>query len=110
MVEFIPRKGDFVWLNFDPQAGQEQKGRRPALVMSNEQFNRHTGMAIVCPITNTNRRFPFHLAVSRNCSLTGFVMVEQTKSIDYVQRQATYIESASTEYVLRVQAVLDACL
>ena len=79
MVHYVPRKGEFITLSFDPQAGHEQNGRRPALVLSNDLFNRHTGLVIVCPITSTDRRFPFHLPVPQSSSLTGFVMVEQVK-------------------------------
>jgi len=70
VARYIPKQGDFVVLSFDPQAGHEQKGRRPALVVSNTLFNRHTGMAMACPITNTFRDFPFHVAVPTDSSLT----------------------------------------
>jgi len=86
MARYVPKKGDFVALSFDPQSGHEQKGRRPALVVSNDLFNQHTGLAIVCPITNTDRDIPFHVKISGEISLTGFVMVDQVKSIDYVTR------------------------
>lgn len=76
MPDYVPHKDDFVTLSFDPQSGHEQKGRRPALVISNHLFNSATGLAIVCPITNTNRGIPFHLLVPAASSLTGFVMVE----------------------------------
>lgn len=59
MARYIPEKGDFISLSFDPQSGHEQKGRRPALVVSNFLFNQVTGLAIVCPITNTDRKFLF---------------------------------------------------
>jgi mRNA interferase MazF len=68
--------------------GHEQKGRRPAVVISNFLFNRATGLAIVCPITNTNRNIPFHLPVPSSSSLTGFIMIEQVKSVDYSWRTA----------------------
>ena len=63
MAAYIPRQGDIVALTFDPQSGHEQTGRRPALVISKRLFNRGTGMAIVCPITNTFRNLPFHVAI-----------------------------------------------
>ncbi|MFL6193624.1 MAG: type II toxin-antitoxin system PemK/MazF family toxin, partial [Thermoanaerobaculia bacterium] len=84
--------------------------RRPALVISNDLFNQHTGLAIVCPLTNTDRGFPFHLRVPGEASLTGFVMVEQVKSVDYVMRRASFVEQAPVELVDDVQAMLDACL
>jgi mRNA interferase MazF len=110
MPRYVPKKGDFVTLTFDPQAGHEQKGRRPALVVSNDLFNSNTGLAIVCPITNTNRGFPFHLAVPSGGRLTGFVMVEQVKSADYVKRRAKFIHSATTEFVEKVLDIIEACI
>lgn len=110
MPRYIPQKGDFITLSFDPQAGHEQKGRRPALVVSNDLFNKHTGLAMVCPVTNTDRNFPFHLAVPSGSSLTGFVMVEQVKSIDYTVRRSKFVESVSREFVEDVLDLMDACL
>lgn len=110
MPRYIPRKGDFLTLSFDPQAGHEQKGRRPALVISNDLFNQHTGLAIVCPVTNTDRGYPFHLAVPRESSLTGFVMVEQVKSVDFAMRRAAFVETAPVEFVADVLALVDTCL
>lgn len=110
MPRYIPRKGDFITLSFDPQAGHEQKGRRPALVVSNNLFNRHTGLAIVCPVTNTDRNFPFHLAVPSGSALTGFVMVEQVKSIDHAARRAKFVERAPEAFVEDVLAMVDACV
>jgi mRNA interferase MazF len=109
MAKYVPEKGDFIALSFDPQSGHEQKGRRPALVISNFLFNKHTGLAIVCPITNTNRNIPFHLPVPAASSLTGLVMVDQVESIDYVARKAKFIEKAPDELVGDVLDVLDVC-
>jgi mRNA interferase MazF len=109
MARYVPEKGDFIALSFDPQSGHEQKGRRPALVISNYLFNRHTGLAIVCPVTNTNRNIPFHLPVPTSSSLTGFVMVDQVKSIDYAARKAKFIEKAPDELADDTLAVLDVC-
>ncbi len=110
MPRYIPHKGDFITLSFDPQAGHEQKGRRPALVVSNNLFNKHTGLAIVCPVTNTDRNFPFHLEVPGGSSLTGFVMVEQVKSIDHSVRGAKFVESAPKGFVEDVLDLIDACV
>lgn len=109
-MAYIPQKGDFVVLTFDPQSGHEQKGRRPALVISNTLFNQHTGLAIVCPITKTNRDFPFHVAVPKESSLTGFIMVEQVKSVDFKKRKTKYIEKSSDETLNEVLGILDACV
>jgi len=62
-ARYVPRKGDFLTMTFDPQSAHEQKGRRPALVISNHLFNKHTGLAIVCPVTNTDRQIPFHMPI-----------------------------------------------
>jgi mRNA interferase MazF len=110
MPSYVPEKGDFITLSFDPQSGHEQKGRRPAIVISNFLFNKATGLAIVYPITNTNRNIPFHLPVPGASSLTGFVMAEQVKSIDYNARKARFVEKAPSQFVEDVVAVVDACI
>lgn len=110
MPAYVPQKGDFITLSFDPQSGHEQRGRRPALVISNQPFNAATGLAIVCPITNTNRNIPFHLPVPSSSTLTGFVMVEQVKSVDYTARNAKFVETAPQQLLENVIAVVDACI
>ena len=110
MPGYIPRKGDFITVSFDPQSGHEQMGRRPALVVSNNLFNRHTGLAVVCPLTNRDRRFPFHVTVDDNPDVTGFVMVEQVKSIDFRSRKAMRIGRASDETLTEVLSILDSCI
>ena len=110
MKAYIPKKGDFVAVTFDPQSGHEQKGRRPALVVSNTLFNEQTVLAIVCPLTATDRGYPFHVTVTDNPRVKGFVMVEQVKSIDYSARQAKAIGRASNDLLDEVLSILDACI
>ena len=110
MSTFVPRKGDLIALSFDPQSGHEQRGHRPALVVSNDLFNRHTGMCIACPITNTDRGFPFHIPLPDGFAVTGFVMVEQVKSVDFRSRGAKRIGVAPTALLADALAMLDACL
>ncbi|MDR4493871.1 MAG: type II toxin-antitoxin system PemK/MazF family toxin [Nitrospirales bacterium] len=110
MPSYVPKKGDFVVVSFDPQSGHEQKGRRPALVVSNTLFNNHTGLAMVCPLTNTSRDIPFHVKVPDQSSLTGYIMVEQIKSIDYVSRKIKFVEKAPQTVIDEVLGILDACL
>jgi mRNA interferase MazF len=110
VARYIPKQGDFVVVNFDPQSGHEQKGRRPALVISKTEFNRHTGMAMLCPITNTQRNFPFHVVVPTGSKLTGYIMVEQIKSVDYSSRKTKFVEKAPRPVVDDVLGILDACL
>jgi mRNA interferase MazF len=107
---YIPNRGDFVSLTFDPQTGHEQKGRRPALVLSHDLFNRHTGMVIACPITNTDRGVPFHSRIPAIASVTGVVMVDQVKSVDYIARRAKFIERAPASLLDEVLGLLDACI
>jgi mRNA interferase MazF len=110
MRPYVPKKGDFIAVTFDPQSGHEQRGRRPALVVSNTQFNEHTGLAIVCPLTHKDRRFTFHVAIPNHPEITGFVMVEQVKSIDHRARKARLIGSASEGVLEEVLSILDACI
>jgi mRNA interferase MazF len=110
MTSYVPEQGDIITVTFDPQSGHEQKGRRPALVVSKDIFNRGTGLSIVCPLTNTTRNFPFHVPIPENSSLSGFVMVEQVKSIDFRSRKASLIEKASQDLLAEVLSILDACI
>jgi len=110
MADYTPAKGDLIAVTFDPQSGHEQKGRRPALVISNDLFNRRTGLAIVCPITNTGRSLPFHVALPRVGPVTGFVMVEQVKAIDFRARRARLIDKIPVQVLNEVLGILDACV
>ncbi len=109
MVKYIPDTGDIVALSFDPQSGHEQKGRRPALIVSNKVFNKHLGLAFACPITNTKRDFPFHIKIDSK-NITGFIMVEQLKSIDYNSRKIKFIEKAKKETLDEVLSIVESIL
>jgi mRNA interferase MazF len=104
--KYIPQKGDLVILTFDPQAGHEQQGRRPALIISNNLFNERVGLAIACPITNTDRNFPFHIAVN-NEHLSGFIMSEQVKSIDYNARKVKFVAKVDQEVLNHVLGLIE---
>ncbi len=110
MAAYIPRKGDFVALTFDPQSGHEQRGRRPALVVSNDLFNKSTGLCIACPVTNTRRDYPFHVSIPEGKDVTGVVMVEQVKSIDFRSRSVKNIGAAPEQVLQEVLSILDACI
>ncbi|MGR3178576.1 MAG: type II toxin-antitoxin system PemK/MazF family toxin [Candidatus Anammoxibacter sp.] len=110
MAKYFPEKGDFVAVTFNTQSGREQKGRRPALVISNDLFNKHTGFALVCPITNTSRKYPFHVTVPKTTNLTGSVMVEQIKSIDYNTRKVKFIAKAPLNFLNKILSLLDAII
>ncbi len=110
MADYVPRKGELITLTFDPQSGHEQRGRRPALVVSNDLFNKHTGLCIACPITNTRRAYPFHVSVPDGSGVSGVVMVEQVKSVDFRARKARRLGKASPEMLDEVLSILDACI
>ncbi|PSN16213.1 potassium-transporting ATPase subunit C [filamentous cyanobacterium CCT1] len=93
MVAYIPNRGDFIWLSFDPQAGHEQMGNRPALVVSQTGFNAKMGFVFVCPISNTQRRNPFYVPVPAGEAVTGVIMADQVRSLDYKARKARFIAS-----------------
>jgi len=96
-MPYTPKQGDIVILDFDPQAGHEQKGRRPGLIASNDQFHRRTNMAMVCPITNTITGFPTHVALDNRTGSTGEIICEQAKCLDITARNAAYKESVSDD-------------
>ncbi len=110
MPEYFPEKGDFVILTFSPQSGHEQQGRRAALVISHTLFNRHTGLAMVCPITSTFRDIPFHVAIPDGQPVSGYIMVEQIKSVDYESRMVERVSTAPQSMLNGVLSILDACI
>lgn len=95
-------QGDIVYLDFDPQAGHEQKGRRPALVVSNNLFNRVSSLTMVCPITHTDRGHPFHVKLDGRTKTNGVIMCDQARMLDLTSRNASYEEKAPTELVAEV--------
>jgi len=109
MVKYIPEQGDIVALNFDPQSGHEQKGRRPAIIISNKTFNQHLGLAFACPITNTKRDFPFHVKVQSD-NITGYIMSEQMKSIDYNARNIKFIEKVNQNTINQILGIIDSII
>ena len=85
---YVPEAGDFVWLTFDFQAGREQAGRRPALVLSPRVYNAKSGLAIVCPITTQVKGYPFEVAVPTGNRATGAILADHVKSVDWKVRRA----------------------
>ena len=103
---YIPEQGDIIYLGFDPRAGHEQKGRRPAFVVSNNVFNKFSKLAIVCPITNTNRSFPLHVPLDARTKTTGVIMCEQVKSLDISARNAVFVEKAPLDIAEEVADII----
>jgi mRNA interferase MazF len=110
--KYTPDRGDLVWLEFDPQAGHEQRGRRPALVLSPRAYNGKVGLAIVCPLTTQLKGYPFEVVVAPRPSSShpSVVLADQAKSLDWRVRRARRFGRASKETVLEVVAKLSALI
>lgn len=87
-MAFIPRRGDVVWITFNPQAGHEQAGRRPALVLSPSAYNEKVGLAILCPVTSQIKGYPFEVVIPEGLAVDGVILSDQVKSLDWRARQA----------------------
>jgi mRNA interferase MazF len=105
-ASFVPDAGDFVWLTFDPQAGREQVGRRPALVLSPRIYNAKSSLALVCPITNQAKGYPFEVAVPAARGAAGVILADHLKSIDWKVRHAERIGRCTDEVMSEVRAKL----
>lgn len=92
MNGYVPRRGDAVWLDFDPQSGHEQSGRRPALVLSPETYNRKTGLAVLCPITSQVKGYPFEVGLPSGLPVKGVILADQVKSLDWRARKVALIK------------------
>lgn len=99
---YVPERGDLVWLSFTPQAGHEQAGRRPALVISPAAYNGKVGLAIFCPVTQQVKGYPFEVPLDDGGGIGGVVLADQVKSLDWRARRAEYAEKASAEAVEQV--------
>jgi mRNA interferase MazF len=91
-LRYVPDAGDLIWLDFDPQTGHEQSGRRPALVLSPALYNDKAGLAVVCPITNQAKGYPFEVGLPAGLKLGGVVLTDQIKSLDWRKRRATRVD------------------
>jgi len=85
---YVPKRGDAVWLHFSPQAGHEQPGRRPAVVVSPESYNRKVGLGLFCPVTSAVKGYPFEVALPEGLELSGAILADQVKSLDWRARRA----------------------
>ena len=89
--EYVPERGDAIWLSFDPQAGHEQSGRRPAVVLSPRAYNSRAGLAILCPVTNRIKGYPFEVLLPDGLPIAGAVLADQVRSLDWKARRASLI-------------------
>ena len=103
-AQYVPDCGDIIWLNFDPQAGHEQAGHRPALVLSPKAYNGRTGLCLVVPITNQSKGYPFELMLPTSCQTTGVVLCDQVRSLDWKARMAALKEKTGQDFAREVLA------
>lgn len=108
MENWVPDRGDLIWLEFDPQAGHEQAGHRPALVLTPARYNEKRGMAICCPLSTKIKGYVFEVLVSE--TPPSVVLADQVKSLDWKARRATKKGTVSTEVLADVQAKIAALL
>jgi mRNA interferase MazF len=94
-----PRRGDLIWINFNPQSGHEQAGRRPGIVLSPKTFNETTGFAVICPITNQQKGYPFEVEIPGGLSISGVILADQVKSLDWRSRKIDVADQAGEETV-----------
>jgi mRNA interferase MazF len=104
MSSYVPDRGDLVWLEFTPQAGSEQRGRRPALVISPKTYNGEVGLALFCPITSKIKGYPFEVLLPDGCSVGGVVLSDQLKSLDWRTEKVKFIERISLDLMAMVTA------
>jgi mRNA interferase MazF len=109
-MAYVPDRGDAIWLEFNPQAGHEQAGRRPALVLSPKSYNNKVGLLICCPITNQVKGYPFEVQLPNELGVTGVVLSDQVKSLDWKARKATFIAQVPDAVFKDVLAKLNTLL
>ena len=97
-ADYIPGRGDIVWLDFDPQAGHEQAGKRPAIVISPKKYNSKVGLALFQPITSKQKGYPFEVLLPKNLPISGVILSDQIKSLDWKRRKIKYICTVSEKY------------
>jgi mRNA interferase MazF len=107
---YVPDSGDLIWLTFDPQAGHEQAGRRPALVLSPKVYNRRSGLVLVCPIASQAKGYPFEVTVPGGHGVTGVILADQVKSADWKARRAEKLGRSTPELLDEVLARLASLL
>ena len=109
---YVPERGDIVWLQFDPQAGHEQAGKRPALVISPSSYNGRVGLALLCPITSQEKGYPFEVVLPAGLKVRGVVLADQIKSLDWQIRRAERVESVPRDVlddaVAKIRVLIEA--
>ncbi|AIQ15875.1 potassium ABC transporter ATPase [Paenibacillus sp. FSL H7-0357] len=104
---YVPDRGDLVWLQFNPQAGHEQAGKRPALVVSPASYNGKVGLSLLCPVTSKQKGYPFEVVIPQDLPIEGVILADQVKSLDWQSRQAVFICKVPQIILSDVVAKLD---
>ena len=105
--KYIPKKGDIVWIDFDPSAGNEIQKRRPGLVVSRYDFNRKTMFAVICPITSTIKNLPTRYSLPEELDTTGQVLISQLKSLDFKERKLKKIENLPLQDMAKIDQFIE---
>ncbi len=100
---YIPDRGDIVWLDFDPQAGHEQRGKRPALILSPKIYNEKTSLSLCLPITSKVKGYPFEVAIPKNLPIEGVILSDQIKNLDFTARKVAFVCKVPDDIVKIVQ-------
>ena len=107
--KYAPERGDIVWIDFSPQLGHEQRGRRPALVVSHRKYNEKVGLGIFCPITSRSKNYPFEVKIDSE-KIKGAVLCDQLKSLDWLERNTEFIERIESrkleEVIERIEVLI----
>lgn len=109
-MSYVPKRGDAIWINFNPQAGHEQSGRRPAIVLSPQSYNGKVGLCLLCPITNQVKGYPFEVLIPAGLGVKGVVLSDQAKSLDWRVRNAEFVtdlpEAVINEVLKKLKSLL----
>ena len=109
-MAYCPKQGDVVWLSFEPQAGHERAGHRPALTLTPEAYNRKVGLALFCPITSRIKGYPFEVPLPSGLTASGVVLSDQVKSLDWQARNAKFVCKAPASVLAGVLGQIEALL
>lgn len=104
---YMPNRGDIVWINFEPQTGKEQSGRRPAVVLSPLSYNKKVGLAVFCPITSQVKGYPFEVMLDNDMPVYGVILSDQIKNFDWLERECEFICRAQVKIINEVTAKIN---
>jgi mRNA interferase MazF len=108
--DYVPGRGDVVWITLNPQAGHEQAGRRPAVVLSPSAYNEKVGLAVLCPLTSREKGYPFEVKIPQGLAVSGVVLADQVKSLDWQVREAEWICTLPPDVVAEILGKLGTLL